>query len=62
MQALKDVRHILEESLYDVIEVKQEVIEEEEEEIEMKKRDIEPSKIPEKDRFEFPQIEYPEDK
>lgn len=39
------------------------VIEEKEEEVDKEKKDIEPLKrIPEEDRFELPQIAYPEDK
>lgn len=58
MQAREEVERI-EDSSGEI----EKVVEEEEEEVEKEKIDVESLKrIPEEDRFELPQIEYPEDK
>lgn len=59
MQAREKVEKQVDGEIKKIMEKKEEEIEAEKEE----KKDIEPLKqIPEEDRFELPQIEYPEDK
>lgn len=59
MQAREKVEKQVDGEIKEIMEKKEEEIEAEKEE----KKDIEPLKqIPEEDRFELPQIEYPEDK